>query len=167
MMNKVGTAGGRPFTGWHMAGLLLLFFGVIISVNLTMAWFATSTWSGLVVKNSYVASQEFNSKVEQVKAQEALGWKGRLEASDGMLRWTFVDTEDNPVPANSVTIRFRRPVTETADATVTLSRAVDGTWQQRFPLADGIWIAVIDVQTDQADLWRDTLRFPVSGGVIK
>lgn len=158
---------GKPFTGWHMAGILVAFFGVIITVNLTMAWFATSTWSGLVVKNSYVASQEFNSKVEQVKAQEALGWKGKLEAAGGTLRWTFVDAKTNPVPANAVTIRFRRPVTEASDATVTLSRAGDDTWQAQFPLADGIWIAVVDVEADQVGLWRDTLRFSVSGGVIK
>ena len=76
-----------------MALSLALFFGVIITVNLTMAYYANSTWSGLVVKNSYVASQEFNGKVEQVKAQEALGWKGSLTSTPGTVRWSLVDAD--------------------------------------------------------------------------
>ncbi|HLA02420.1 MAG TPA: FixH family protein, partial [Aestuariivirga sp.] len=45
----------RTFTGWHMAAITISFFAVIIAVNLTLAVFASSSWSGLVVANSYVA----------------------------------------------------------------------------------------------------------------
>lgn len=150
-----------------MALSLVLFFGVIIAVNLIMAYYANSTWSGLVVKNSYVASQEFNGKVEQVKAQEALGWKGDLTASSGIVRWSLKEADARPVAADAVTIRFRRPVTESADATVVMAPAGDGMWQADFQLADGIWIAVIDVQSASQGQWRETLRFSVKGGVIK
>ena len=160
-------AGEREFTGFHMAAALVLFFGVIITVNLIMAWFANSTWSGLVVKNSYVASQEFNSKVEQVKAQEALGWKGSLTSSAGIVRWSLVDTGAKPVAADAVTVRFRRPVTESEDATVSMVPDEKGGWQAAFPLGEGIWIAVVDVQSATNGLWRETLRFSVSNGVIK
>jgi hypothetical protein len=44
---------------------------VIISVNLLLAFKAVSTFPGLEVKNSYVASQGFN---DRKAAQEALGW---------------------------------------------------------------------------------------------
>ena len=49
----------RPteFTGYHMLGVLVLYFGTIITVNLVMARFAITTWTGLVVENTYVASQ--------------------------------------------------------------------------------------------------------------
>jgi nitrogen fixation protein FixH len=167
MSNNDHVPGGKPFTGWHMAGSLALFFGVIITVNLTMAYYANSTWSGLVVKNSYVASQEFNGKVEQVKAQDALGWKGSLTSTPGVVRWSLVDASAKPVAADAVTIRFRRPVTESADATLALVPAGDGVWQADFPLGDGAWIAVIDVNSASNGMWRETLRFAVSGGVIK
>lgn len=157
----------REFTGFHMAGILSLFFGVIIAVNLTMAWFANSTWSGLVVKNSYVASQEFNSKVEQVKAQDALGWKGRLTSEDGTIRWSLVDASSVPVKAQAVTISLRRPVTDSADATVTLEPVGNGAWQAKHLMADGIWIAVVDVQPVDESPWRETLRFNIENGVIK
>ena len=67
--------GTREFTGWHMAGVMFLFFGTIISVNLVMAYFATSSWSGLVVKNSYVESQRFNGVTAERQAMLDMGWK--------------------------------------------------------------------------------------------
>ena len=51
---------GRTFTGWHMATILVSFFAIVVGVNLLMARFATSTFGGVVVENSYVASQQFN-----------------------------------------------------------------------------------------------------------
>ncbi len=70
MSVKTKTSGA--FTGWHMLGIMVAFFGVIIAVNITMAYKAVSSWSGLVVKNTYVASQEFNDKAETGKEQAAL-----------------------------------------------------------------------------------------------
>ena len=53
---------GFTFTGWHMLTIMLLFFGTIISVNVTMAWNAVTSWSGLVVQNTYVASQSLTAR---------------------------------------------------------------------------------------------------------
>ena len=64
----------RRFTGWHMAAIMVLFFGVIIAVNVTMAVFATTTFGGKVVENSYVASQKYNEWLAAAKEQEKLGW---------------------------------------------------------------------------------------------
>ena len=64
----------KEIKGGHVLAMLIAFFGVIITVNMVMAYFANSTWSGLVVKNGYVASQEFNTNLARAKAQEALGW---------------------------------------------------------------------------------------------
>jgi nitrogen fixation protein FixH len=65
---------GGPFTGRHMTAILVGFFGVVIAVNLLMARFATSTFGGIVVENSYVASQEFNGWLDDARQQRALGW---------------------------------------------------------------------------------------------
>jgi hypothetical protein len=61
-----------------MAGIMILFFGVIVTVNMTMAVFATRTFGGKVVENSYVASQQFNEWLAAARAQEKLGWKHEL-----------------------------------------------------------------------------------------
>jgi nitrogen fixation protein FixH len=63
-----------PFTGRHMTAILVGFFGVVIAVNLLMARYATSTFGGIVVENTYVASQEFNGWLDDARQQRALGW---------------------------------------------------------------------------------------------
>lgn len=64
----------KHFTGRHMLAVMLGFFGTVIAVNVTMAWFASNTFGGTVVDNSYVASQKFNGWLAAGRAQEALGW---------------------------------------------------------------------------------------------
>lgn len=64
----------RPFTGWHMAAIIVSFFAVIIAVNFTMAGFAIGTFGGTVVDNSYVASQRYNGWLAAARAQTLLGW---------------------------------------------------------------------------------------------
>lgn len=79
----------RGFTGWHMVAVMSLFFGTVISVNLVMAWNASRSWSGLVVENTYVASQQFNGKVAEGRAFQASGIKGRLTTEPGAIRYVL------------------------------------------------------------------------------
>ena len=55
--------------------MLVAFFGVVIAVNITMAMFAMRTFGGVVVENSYVASQEYNRWLAAAERQKELGWK--------------------------------------------------------------------------------------------
>jgi nitrogen fixation protein FixH len=64
----------RHITGRHMAAILVAFFGVVIAVNLTMAMFATRTFGGVVVENSYVASQKYNGWLAAAERQQKLHW---------------------------------------------------------------------------------------------
>ncbi|MCL6699006.1 FixH family protein [Sphingomonas sp. NSE70-1] len=65
----------RPITGWHATAALVAFFGVVVAVNLTMAAFATRTFGGVVVENSYVASQKYNDWLAAAERQNQLNWK--------------------------------------------------------------------------------------------
>ena len=69
----------RHFTGRHMAFILVAFFAVVIVVNLYMARMAGSTFGGVVVENSYVASQHFNRWLDEAAAERALGWQAAAE----------------------------------------------------------------------------------------
>ncbi|MBN2759374.1 MAG: FixH family protein [Rhodobacteraceae bacterium] len=71
-MTKDNNAKGFRMTGPKVLAITLAAFGTVIAVNLTLAWSAVSTFPGLEVQNSYVASQNFN---EELAAQEALGWQ--------------------------------------------------------------------------------------------
>jgi nitrogen fixation protein FixH len=87
---------GFRFTGWHALGVFGGAFAIIISVNLTMAYNAVSTFPGLETKNSYVASQTFDARRA---AQTALGWDVSATYADGSLRLTILDSNGNPVEA--------------------------------------------------------------------
>lgn len=84
----------REFTGRHALIVFVSAFGVIIAVNLALAWSAVSTFPGLEVKNSYVASQEFDVRRA---AQEALGWDVSARAQDGQVILSIRDAEGAPV----------------------------------------------------------------------
>ncbi|MCP4822155.1 MAG: FixH family protein [Shimia sp.] len=84
----------KKFTGWHALAVFVGAFGIIIAVNLTLAFKAVKTFPGLEVKNSYVASQQFNAKKAE---QEALGWTVDARAKGGLLILAITDAEGKPV----------------------------------------------------------------------
>ncbi len=89
----------RKFTGWHALAIFGGCFAVIISVNLTLAYNAVSTFPGLEVKNSYVASQSFDDRRTE---QEALGWNVRADAKGGLLILKITDKDGDAVQAGSL-----------------------------------------------------------------
>lgn len=89
----------REFTGWHMLGLMVGGFGIIIAVNLTLAWNAIATFPGLEARNSYVVSQSFQADRE---AQNALRWNASARIADGVLTVSILDQDGTPVEAEVV-----------------------------------------------------------------
>lgn len=84
----------RKLTGRHVAAIFVGAFGVIVAVNLYLAWSAISTFPGLEVDNSYVASQTFDDRRAE---QEALGWTVRADHRDGELRLAITRADGSPV----------------------------------------------------------------------
>ncbi len=78
----------KRFTGRHMAAIMFAFFGVVIAVNVTMATFATRTFGGTVVDNSYVASQKYNGWLAEARRQERLGWTALLPLMRAAGSWS-------------------------------------------------------------------------------
>ncbi len=72
----------QPLTGRHVAWMMIAGFGVIIAVNLTLAFQAVGTFPGLETRNSYVASQSFEARRQ---AQQALGWQVTANHEAGLL----------------------------------------------------------------------------------
>lgn len=153
--------GTREFTGWHMIGVLALFFGTIISVNLTMAWFATHSWTGLVVKNSYVASQEFNERTAERQRELALGWAGQVEYGDATFSIALKDGKGEPLSGAIVTALIGRPAFDAEDRTVTLDVSGRGIYSTDMDLATGIWSAKVQVTGAAGEIWNREYRFIV------
>lgn len=84
----------KELTGRHVALIFGGAFSVIIGVNLALAFNAVATFPGLEVKNSYVASQNFDQNRAE---QQSLGWSVRAEAFDGTVVLGITDANGRPV----------------------------------------------------------------------
>jgi nitrogen fixation protein FixH len=138
----------KTFTGWHMAGIMIAFFGVIIAVNVTMATYAVSTFGGKVVENSYVAGQRFNSWLREARAQDALGWTASVEReADGRLS-VRVLAGAAPLAGARVAAVASHPVGRAEDVTLRFSPAGgDGRFVSDRTLPAGRWYVHITVES--------------------
>lgn len=140
------------FTGRHMAAIMVAFFGVVIAVNVTMARLATSTFGGVVVENSYVASQHFNTWLDEAKAEKALGWKVQFErAGADRLAVTMRDAAGKPLGGAKVSAVAEHPLGLRADETLGFRESVPGVYEA--PLPAGRWRLRLAVRS-QGREWR-------------
>ncbi|MGL4490937.1 MAG: FixH family protein [Rhizobiaceae bacterium] len=159
-------AGPKEFTGRHMFIIMVLFFGVIIAVNLTMATLASTSWSGLVVKNSYVASQQFNEKVEAARTQRALGWTPVLQFQPDLISFQMQGQSGESIPLEQVKMVLRHPVGEDADRELLLQRQTDGSFGTNEKIPDGVWIVETTARTGQHPDHFTTRKVLLPGGKV-
>lgn len=150
------------FTGRHMLFLAVGFFGVIISVNVLMAVVSSTSWTGLVVQNSYVASQEFEEKRIAHEKQTAAGWQASFTYAPGIAQLIVRDGAGNPVDLGPVTVLINRPVGGHDDEKLTLNRSADGSYAGAVALAEGVWDVVATATTDTGPFELHE-RFKVEG----
>lgn len=130
----------QGFTGVHMLLATSAFFCVVIAVNVTMAFYASSSWSGLVVENTYVASQEFNRKAAAMKAMAASGIGGKLSIRGHEIRYDIRDKSGSPATVDNVVLNFKRPVGDHEDFQLTLRKTGEGQFEADHDVAVGDWI---------------------------
>lgn len=138
------------FTGRHMLFAMLLFFGVIITVNMTMAVLASRSWTGLVVKNSYVASQHFNEDLQAARVQRQRGWQAFLRFNDSTLQLTLQDRQGRPVALPELTLNYGRPAFEQADRITKLKPVGEGVYRGKVAMAPGVW--ALSIRGDDGEL---------------
>lgn len=135
------TKAARPFTGYHMAAILVSFFAIVVAVNVTMARYASATFGGTVVDNSYVASQKFNGWLAEAREEKALGWAlsapTRLEGGHITLRIT--DARGQPLGGAGVKARAEHPLGRAPDQALRFIETAPGTYRSVEPLAAGRW----------------------------
>lgn len=155
--------GTKNFTGKHMLGVLVLFFGTIIAVNLVMATYAVTTWTGLVVKDDFGASQHYNEKLDSMRRQAALGWTGELNYGNELITFHLRDKEKQPIDNATVTVKVGRPTHEGADRTITLKRGPVDDYAADLKLLPGIWNVEVDVKGARGEAYQQRVRLYVRG----
>lgn len=148
-MIKALTTG--PFTGRHIAAILVAFFAVVIGVNLFMARSAISTFGGVVVENSYVASQHYNKWLDEAAREKQLGWQAKAaRGSDGRVTVTLGGAPEGGVTLSGAA---RHPLGRAADQPLRFHRLADGTWQSDVALPAGRWTLRLEATSGQ-HRWR-------------
>lgn len=131
--------GGRPFTGRRMLIVMLAFFGVVIGVNLLMAWLAVRDFRGVLVDSGYVASQDFNADHARLQAQAARGWQIEARHVGGAATLSFRHPDGSPITGLGLTVRAMRNADGRADTALTLVEAGPGLYVANERLAPGQW----------------------------
>lgn len=72
-------AGRFTLTGKHVLAMLLGFFAVILVANAVFITLAVRSFPGEQEKKSYVQGLDFNRRIAERAAQDALGWSAELE----------------------------------------------------------------------------------------
>ncbi|MDJ0977473.1 MAG: FixH family protein [Erythrobacter sp.] len=142
------TGKGR-FTGKHMLAVMVIGFGIVAAVNFTMASLAVGGFHGIVVDNSYVASQKFNDWIEEADRMAALGWS----ASAAREKNGQVLVTSEGVPAGAVvTAALRRPLGTREFADLTFVSMGEGRFRSLEPVSEGRWTVRLTIEA-QGKRW--------------
>jgi nitrogen fixation protein FixH len=134
-------------------------FGIIIAVNLFMAWKAISTFPGLEGKNTFVASQEFDTRRE---AQEALGWTVAAGHDRGRMTLSFTDAAGAPVQVSALTVLVGRP-TSARDDVMPAFTYVSGQYEADVPLQKGQWMVKLEAMSEGGVRFEQRFDIKVAG----
>ena len=134
-------------------------FAIIIAVNVVMAWKAISTFPGLEVKNSYVASQTFDA---DRAAQEALGWTMTPKFDRGRVTIAFTDKAGLPVEVKSLDVLIGR-TTEAKDDVTPAFTYVAGVYEAEVPLNRGNWMVRVRAIAADGTLFEQRQTLQITG----
>ncbi len=147
----------RTLTGRHVLIIAVAAFGTIIAVNMAMLFAATGTFPGLVVENSYVASQQWDSRHA---AQQALGWRATTAWRDGRLLVDLRDRAGRPVEGAALQAFVGRPTVASDDHHLTLAPTASG-YAAAVELDTGAWR--VEVGTTEGPAFSVVDRIFVAG----
>ncbi len=131
LMTKTPTATSPTATtqrpdGWWYPYIFVGGFAVVVTANLIMMYFATSTFTGLETKGAYERGIGYNQLIAQQEAQDRLGWTVAFKADSVLsgqpgsdqpgaaerpttLTLTLTDAQGMPLDGMDVEAAVRRP----------------------------------------------------------
>lgn len=144
------TAPGRPITGRFVLICLIVFFGLIIAINVVMMKLAIETLPGTEVDSPYAASLAYGNEIEAARAQATRGWAvvahvAREEDGGASVHIEAKDREGKPLTDVVFTSRLERPADRRLDQPVELASIGGAVYRGRVAqLASGQWSLVLE-----------------------
>lgn len=134
--------------GWWYPYIFVGCFVLVLAVNSTMAYFATSTFTGLSTDNAYEKGRLYNQALSMAKDQDAMGWTVDTKIQSVMvgdlpraeIRVSYRNRDGGAVDGMAVRAAVTRPTARGHDHEITLPALGDGTYGGTYPLPlMGVW----------------------------
>lgn len=148
-----------PLTGRKVFAIAAGFFGLIIGVNIVLAYKAVSTFPGLEVANSYVASQSFDAERD---AQNGLGWALAVNAEKTAVTLSFTGTDGRFVQPKTLTATIGR-ATEAQDDSIPAFTFSEGYYTAPVDLGPGKWVLRVEALAEDGTPFRQRIAVYVKG----
>jgi nitrogen fixation protein FixH len=153
-------------TGRHVLALLGGFFFVMFGANVALIYFALHTLHGGELENPYDASQAFNRRIADARAQDERDWKAdvltRAEGPGERIMVEFHDKDGAAIPNLAVTARFQHPFDAALDRTAALISDGDNYEGVATPIGHGRWTLVIEASRGAEPLFRSENKLTVA-----
>jgi len=145
--------------------IILLFFVVIITVNVFYIIASRDSLPGVATNNSYNKGIKYNQTIQQKEKQEKLGWDVNIvitQATAGIknIAINLLDKEGLHIKGAKVKVRFFRPTSDGIDFDVIFVEE-DGSYRKQvtFP-ALGQWDFEVVIKKDK-DIFLTKKRFVI------
>jgi len=152
----------RPLTGRMVLLYLVMFFGVVMSVNGVMIYEALSTMTGVDTDSAYQAGRVFERDVAMAKAQDSRHWRVDAQvtplSSDTGLEVTARDEAGRPLTGLQASATFQRPTDRRLDRDVELVEESPGKFRGSAEITAGQWDLVIEISRHGEQLFRSKNR---------
>lgn len=151
------TTAAKPVTGRKVLAIALGAFGVIITANMALVYAAIGSFPGLEVKNTYVASQSFDTDRAE---QAALGWTVDASYSPGTLRLAFTDDAGLPFHPADIIASVGRATHANADRDLSFQVVAEG-YSAPANLQPGKWELRLSAHDAKGATFRQRLTLMV------
>ncbi|MCR6629948.1 MAG: FixH family protein [Magnetospirillum sp.] len=135
--------------GWWYPYIFVGCFVVVVGVNAALAYFATSTFTGLETEGAYQKGLAYNDNIALAKAQEALGWTVDTKVTPGVIDTvgakvdiaiSYRDRDGKAVEGLEVKADVIRPTAKGMDQHIVLAPLGNGVYGGSYMLpAKGVW----------------------------
>ncbi|MGB0697581.1 MAG: FixH family protein [Rhodospirillaceae bacterium] len=177
-----GAQGRTRQRGWWIPYTFVGGFLVVLAVNLTLLYFAVSTFSGLETDKAYVEGLKYNDKIAAEDAQVALGWtmnvtlaqdgapvmvppaagseqKEPVEMFPAALSIAVTDKAGQPVPGLTIEAKIQRPTQAKMDLSAVMVEDASRTYVSRVNLPSlGVWQVVLVASQGDEVVFRQRER---------
>lgn len=132
--------------GWWYPLILMGALGVAMAVNGLMAYFATSTFTGLSTEDAYARGVTYNQTLDAARQQGNLKWKVTAQfipaanGHAGEVAFTYLDKDGMPIKGLDVQALIDRPNVTGTEQRLTLAEKGNGVYAAKISLPQaGQW----------------------------